>query len=302
VNSENIGPEQTTVAFIGLGIMGLPMARNLLGAGYSLRVYNRSRGSVDTLSGEGAVATGSPAEAADGADVIILMLPNSPDVDVVVRGNQGVMEAAGRGSILIDMSTISPVVTRELSVELAERGVRMLDAPVSGGEKGAVAGELTIMVGGEQEVFDRCVPLLEVMGGSVTLIGESGAGQVAKACNQIIVAGNIQAASEALTLARNSGVDPARVREALLGGFAGSKILEVHGQRIIDRTFEPGFKSVLHRKDLDIALEAGAAAGTSLQTTALIRELFGALIAHGDGALDHSALVKVTELLSAPPQ
>jgi 2-hydroxy-3-oxopropionate reductase len=223
-------------------------------------------------------------------------------VDVVVRGNQGVMEAAGRGSILIDMSTISPVVTRELSVELAERGVRMLDAPVSGGEKGAVAGELTIMVGGEQEVFDRCVPLLEVMGGSVTLIGESGAGQVAKACNQIIVAGNIQAASEALTLARNSGVDPARVREALLGGFAGSKILEVHGQRIIDRTFEPGFKSVLHRKDLDIALEAGAAAGTSLQTTALIRELFGALIAHGDGALDHSALVKVTELLSAPPQ
>ena len=297
--SSDIDPDQTTVAFIGLGIMGLPMARNLLGAGYSIRVHNRSRASVDTLAAEGAVATGSPAEAVDGADVVILMLSNSPAVEAVIRGEEGILERAASGTILIDMSTISPVVTRELSTVLADRGVQMLDAPVSGGEKGAVTGELTIMVGGDQEVFDRCVPLLTVMGGSVNLIGASGAGQIAKACNQIIVAGNIQAVSEALTLARNSGVDPARVREALLGGFAGSKILEVHGQRIIDRTFEPGAKSVLHRKDLDIALETGAAAGTALQTTALIRELFGALIAQGDGELDHSALVKVTELLSA---
>ena len=295
--SREITPDRTTVGFIGLGIMGLPMARNLLAEGYSLRVHNRSRGAVELLAKQGAVATDSPAEAAAGADVIILMLPNSPEVEAIVRGEDGILEGAQRGTILIDMSTISPVVTRELSTALTNSGIEMLDAPVSGGQKGAIAGELTIMVGGEQDVFDRCVPLLEVLGASVNRIGESGAGQVAKACNQVIVAGTVQAVSEALTLARNSGVDPERVRAALLGGFAGSKILEVHGQRIIDRAFEPGFKAILHRKDLDIALESGAAARTPLPTTALINQLFGALIARGGGEADHAALVQVTEAL-----
>jgi 2-hydroxy-3-oxopropionate reductase len=295
---------ETTVGFVGLGIMGLPMARNLLHAGYTLQAHNRSRSPVEELADQGARPVGSPAEAASGADVVICMLPDSPDVEEVVLGERGIAESIERDATLIDMSTISPITTRRIAESLARCDVRTLDAPVSGGEQGAIDGVLAIMVGGEQEVFDRWRPLLDVMGRSVKRIGEVGAGQVAKACNQIIVAGTIQAVSEAFTLAGRLGVDPVQVRDALLGGFAGSKIMEVHGQRIIDRAFQPGFKASLHHKDLGIALEVGAAAGVPLQTTALLRELLGVLIAHGAGDADHSALALVAERLSgqAPPE
>lgn len=294
-------PEETTVGFVGLGIMGLPMAGRLLQAGYTVQAHNRSQGPVQALAEQGARPVDSPAAAANGADVVICMLPNSPDVEQVVLGQNGIGGSIPRGATLIDMSTISPVTSRHIAQSLAARGVRTLDAPVSGGEQGAIDGALTIMVGGDREVFMLCEPLLQVMGNSVNHIGETGAGQVAKACNQIIVAGTIQAVSEALTLAARSGVDPGQVRNALLGGFAGSKILEVHGQRIIDRAFQPGFKAALHHKDLDIALETGATAGVSLQTTALLKELFTVLIAHGAGDADHSALALVVERLSGQP-
>lgn len=279
--------------------MGFPMASNLLKAGYNLRVHNRSRAAVDRLGLEGAVGAETPAEAASGAHVIILMLPDTPDVEVVILGRDGILEGAAEGTIVIDMSTISPVICRELADILARRGIDMLDAPVSGGQKGAMAGELTIMVGGDADVYEHCIPLLEVLGAAVSRIGDIGAGQVAKACNQIIVACTIQAVSEALTLARNAGVEPERVRSALLGGFAGSKVLNIHGQRIIDRAFEPGFRSFLHRKDLGIALATGASTDTVLPATALVNQLFGALIARGEGDADHAALVTVTESLSA---
>jgi 2-hydroxy-3-oxopropionate reductase len=298
LNTEQFRPGKSTIAFIGLGIMGLPMARNLMQAGFSLRVHNRSPKSVETLVAEGAFAASSPREAATGADAVILMLPNSPDVEAVLNGDHGVLAGARSGSVVIDMSTISPMVTRGIAQTLREHGIDMLDAPVSGGEKGAIAGALTIMVGGDAATFERSMPLLEVMGASVTLVGDSGSGQVAKACNQMIVAGNIQLVAEALTLARNSGVDPQKVRDALLGGFAGSKVLEVHGQRIIDRTFEPGFRSVLHQKDLSIALECGASARTPLPATAVVQQMLGALIATVGPDVDHSGLVQVTELMS----
>lgn len=296
-----VSAERTTVGFIGLGIMGRPMARNLLAAGYTVRAHNRSPEPVRELAEEGAQPAGSAAEAAEGADVVICMLPNSPDVEQVVLGEGGVAETIADDAVLIDMSSISPVTTKRIAAQLESRGVRALDAPVSGGEQGAIDGSLTIMVGGDRSAFEACRPLLEVMGSSVSHIGEAGAGQVAKACNQVIVAGAIQAVSEALTLAARSGVDPSGVRRALLGGFAGSKVLDVHGQRIIDRAFRPGFKVSLHRKDLDIALETGAAAGVPLQTTALVRELFGALIAQGAGEADHSALALLIEQLSGSP-
>ncbi len=298
-SGQHVSPSDTTVAFIGLGIMGLPMASNLLDAGYSLRVHNRSRSAVDRLKLQGAVGAETPADAASGADVVILMLPDSPEVEAVIRDEGGVLEGATQGAVVIDMSTISPDVTRNLSKYLAALGIDMLDAPVSGGQMGAATGELTIMVGGDAIVYDRCLPLLNVLGSSVNRIGDIGAGQVAKACNQIVVACTIQAVGEALTLALNSGVDPGRVRSALLGGFAGSKVLDVHGQRIIDRAFEPGFRASLHRKDLGIALAAGAISGTMLPTTALVAQLFEALLARGGAEADHSALVTVIEAWSS---
>jgi 2-hydroxy-3-oxopropionate reductase len=287
-----------TIGFIGLGIMGRPMARNLLRAGYGLVVHSRSRPPVDALVAEGALDGGSPRRVAEQSRVIITMLPDSPEVRQVVLGPDGVIEGIQRGAVLIDMSTISPLVTQEVAAALEARGAAMLDAPVSGGEKGAIEGTLSIMVGGPEQVIGQVRPILEAMGKNIVRIGEVGAGQVAKACNQIVVAVTIQAVSEALTLARKAGVDPARVREALLGGFAQSRILDAHGQRILDRNFQPGFTVRLHHKDLAIALATGRATGTPLLATGLVHEVLGALRAQGDEDLDHSAIARFVERLA----
>lgn len=298
MTTSRFDPAHTTIGFVGLGIMGEPMARNLVEAGYTVRVHNRSRAAVERLAGHGAVATGSPSEAALGADAVITVLPDAPDVEEVLFSTSGVAEGLDRSGVIIDMSTISPVAARRLAASLAERGLQLLDAPVSGGQQGAIDAVLTIMVGGDAEVIEACRPILERMGTTVTRIGEAGAGQVAKACNQIVVAGTIQAVAEALTLAQRSDVDPAAVRSALLGGAAASKILEVHGQRMLDGNFDPGFKSRLHHKDLGIALEAGETAGVPLMTTALVEQLLTSLTAQGHGDADHSALAWLVDQLS----
>ena len=301
VTVEGVRPGRTTIAFIGLGIMGRPMARNLLKAGYRLRVHNRSRGPVEELASLGAIPTSSPAEAASEADVVITMLPDSPDVQRVVMGPSGVHEGLRAGGVLIDMSTISPIVTRELAAWLAERGIAMLDAPVSGGERGAQEATLSIMVGGDEAVYRACLPILEALGRNIVYMGPSGAGQVTKACNQVVVGVTIQAVSEALVLAERAGVDPARVRQALLGGFAQSRILDLHGERILQGNFKPGFKVRLHRKDLGIALATGRAVGVPLLATALVSELLGALEARGRGEWDHAALATLARELAGTP-
>jgi 2-hydroxy-3-oxopropionate reductase len=278
------------VGFIGLGIMGKPMARNLMKAGYRLIVLNRSRGPVDELATDGAVPGSTPADVAAQSDVVITMLPDSPDVEAVALGSDGIAAGIREGALWIDMSTIAPATTKRVAEELAKKDVASLDAPVSGGEKGAVDAALSIMVGGSDAAFERAKPIFDALGKNIVHVGELGAGQVTKACNQIVVGVTIEAVAEALALAEASGVDAAKVRAALLGGFAQSKILEVHGQRMIDRTFNPGFKSKLHRKDLNIASEAGDANGLDLKAAKLVRERFDALIARGDGEKDHSAL------------
>jgi 2-hydroxy-3-oxopropionate reductase len=283
------------IGFIGLGIMGKPMARNLLKAGYALVVHNRSRAAVEELAAEGAQAASSPKEVAGQSDVVITMLPDSPDVEQVVLGPDGVVDGIRSGSLFVDMSTIAPGTARNVYDALKAKGVEALDAPVSGGEVGAKEGTLSIMVGGTQAAFQRAMPVFEVMGKNIVLIGEPGAGQVTKACNQIVVGVTIQAVSEALILARKSGVDPARVREALLGGFAQSRILDLHGQRIINRSFQPGFRVRLHRKDLAIALQTGREVSLPLMLTSQVAELMNALIARGDGDLDHSGLAHLLE-------
>lgn len=283
------------IGFIGLGIMGKPMARNLLKAGYSLVVHDLNRSAVEELAGEGAKAASSSKAVAEQCDVVITMLPDSPDVEQVVFGPEGVAEGIRAGMLFVDMSTIAPVTARKVYEALNAQGVEALDAPVSGGEVGAKAGALSIMVGGTEAAFQRARPIFEVMGKNIVLIGEPGAGQVTKACNQIVVGVTIQAVSEALILARKSGVDPAKVREALLGGFAQSRILELHGQRIIDRTFQPGFRVRLHRKDLAIALQTGREVSLPLMLTSQVAELMNALIARGDGDLDHSGLAHLLE-------
>ncbi|UCE53151.1 MAG: NAD-binding protein, partial [Desulfobacterales bacterium] len=239
----------------------------------------------------------SSKEVTEQSDVVITMLPDSPEVEKVVFGKDGVLEGVSSGMLFIDMSTIAPATARSVYETLKAKGVESLDAPVSGGEVGAKEGALSIMVGGTEDAFQRAMPIFEVMGKNIVLIGEPGAGQVTKACNQIVVGVTIQAVSEALILARNSGVDPARVREALLGGFAQSRILELHGQRIIDRTFQPGFRIRLHRKDLGIALQTGRELSLPLMTTSTVAELMNALIARGDGDLDHSGLALLLEQL-----
>jgi 2-hydroxy-3-oxopropionate reductase len=284
-------PEPERVAFIGLGIMGRPMARRLLGAGFPLTVHSRSPGPVDELVAEGASRAGSPAEAASGAGVVVTMLPDTPDVEHVVLGEEGVRAGAAAGSLVIDMSTIDPGAWRRIAVELAAAGVDALDAPVSGGERGAIDGTLSIMVGGEPAAFERARPLFEAMGANVVHVGPSGAGQVAKACNQLVVAATIEAVAEALLLAERSGVDAANVREALLGGFAGSRILEVHGQRMLDRAFEPGFRARLHRKDARIVLEAAVTTGTPIPSFEVVAAQLDRLVEDLDGGeLDHAAL------------
>ena len=286
------------VGFIGLGIMGKPMARNLIKAGYELVVYNRSRGAVDELAGEGAQAAGSPREEAAACDVTILMLPDSPQVEEVVAGPNGVFEGARPGSLIVDMSTISPVVTQQLAEAGRQRGLALLDAPVSGGDVGAIQGTLSIMVGGAAEDLERARPIFEVLGKTIVHVGGNGAGQVVKACNQIVVALTIEAVSEALVLGAKAGVDPAVIIQALSGGLAGNKVMEVRGPNFLTHNFKPGFKVDLHRKDLGIALAAGREYGVALPVTALVEQMLTVLHVKGRGGEDHSALLTVIEDLA----
>ena len=280
-----------TIGFIGLGRMGKPMARNLLAAGRRLVVHNRSREAVGELEAAGAMAAASPREVAAAAGAVITMLPDSPDVEAVLRGPDGVFAGAAKGTLLIDMSTISPVVARRLAQEARAIGCEMLDAPVSGGTAGARDAALSIMVGGSDAALARARPILEVLGKTITHVGGPGAGQVCKACNQIVVALTIEAVGEALVLARKAGVDPAKVREALLGGFAQSRILDVHGRRALERNFTAGFKARLQLKDLAIALEAGREYGAVMPATAVVADLYKSVCAAGDAEADHSVLM-----------
>jgi len=278
------------IGFIGLGIMGKPMARNLLAAGFPVTVHSRGQGPVDEVVAAGAVRADGPASVAAGSDITITMLPDTADVEQVLMGAGGVIQGASEGSLVIDMSSIDPEPTRTMGEALAAKGVAMLDAPVSGGEKGAIDAALSIMVGGDDAAFARATPVFEALGKSIVHVGPSGAGQVCKACNQLVVAATIEAVAEALLLAERSGVDAAKVREALLGGFAGSKILEVHGQRMLDRTFDPGFRIRLHRKDARVIEGAAAETATPIPSFAVVTEQLQKAVDAGDGDRDHSAL------------
>jgi 2-hydroxy-3-oxopropionate reductase len=288
------------IGFIGLGIMGKPMVRNLSKAGFKLTVHNRTRASAEQLAGEidDLAIVDSPAEVAAACNVIITMLPDSPDVEQVVFGENGLVDAMRPGSLLIDMSTIAPATSIRVNEELKARGASALDAPVSGGDKGAIAGTLSIMVGGSDADLQRAMPLFEAMGKTIVHLGGPGAGQIAKACNQIVVAINYAAVSEALVLAKRAGVDPAKVAQVLGGGLAASRVLEMRGATMIDRTFEPGFRVDLHRKDLGIALGTGRATGSPLPVTALVSQLYDSVAATGGGQLDHSALITIIERLA----
>jgi 2-hydroxy-3-oxopropionate reductase len=284
------------VGFIGLGIMGRPMAKNLMAAGYELVVHNRSPEKAEELAKEGnATAAGSPREVAEACDVVITMLPDSPDVEAVVAGENGILEGIGDGALLVDMSTISPVVTEELSEKVREKGASMLDAPVSGGDVGAIEGALSIMVGGSEEDFERVRPLFDVMGKVATNVGPTGAGQVVKACNQIVVALTIEAVSEALVLGSRGGVAPEKLVEALSGGLAGSAVMEAKKEKFFSHDFEPGFRIELHHKDLGIALAAGREYGVALPVTAIVDQMLEASKAKGRGDRDHSALLTLLE-------
>ena len=290
--------DKIKIGFIGLGLMGKPMARNLMRAGYSLTVHNRSRPPVEELAAEGAAPASTPREVAAASDVVITCVPDSPEVEEVILGPNGVIEAAHPGLIYIDMSTISPAFTRRLAARLAEVDIAMLDAPVSGGDIGAQQGTLSIMVGGPRETFDACLPIFQVMGKRITYVGESGAGQTAKAANQIIVAGTMAAMAEALVLTAKSGVDPARVIEAISGGAARCWALEVRAPQILRRDLGPGFKAQMQYKDLNIVADAGRAVRAPLPVTAVVRELYAAMLAAGRGDLDNSAIVTVLEDLA----
>jgi 2-hydroxy-3-oxopropionate reductase len=287
-----------TIGFIGLGIMGGPMADNLREADYELVVYNRTEEKADDFVEGGGEKASSPREVAEKSDVVITMLPDSPQVEEMVLGEDGVAEGLSEGKLYIDMSSIAPGTSRKVHEALQEKGVEAVDAPVSGGQPMAESGELAIMVGGSEDAVERARPILEVMGKAVTHIGSPGAGQVAKAANQVVVALTIQAVSEALTLARKSGVDAAKVREALLGGLAQSKILEVHGERMLEHEFDPGFKLSLHRKDLAIAQQAAREEGVPLLATAQAAEVMNALIASGHGDDDHAVMATFYEELA----
>jgi 2-hydroxy-3-oxopropionate reductase len=285
------------VGFIGLGIMGKPMSLNLIRGGHELYVYSRHGAPQDVVAA-GATACDSAMEVARKADTIITMVPDTPDVVAVLFGAKGVAEGLTPGKIVVDMSSISPVETKQLAQKINALGCQYLDAPVSGGEVGAKAASLTIMVGGPEDVFNKVKPLFELMGKNITLVGGNGDGQTCKVANQIIVALNIEAVGEALLFASRMGADPAKVRQALMGGFASSRILEVHGERMIKRTFDPGFRIELHQKDLNLALSVARQVGLSLPNTATAQELFNACAAHGGKAWDHSALVRALELLA----
>ena len=286
------------IGFIGTGIMGRHMARHLQDGGHELLFCPHRNPTPEELIAAGGTDCASNRELAELADVIITIVPDTPHVADVLIGKDGVVEGLGPGKLVIDMSSISPIETKAFAGEVEAAGAAYLDAPVSGGEVGAKAGTLTIMVGGRQASFERAMPLFELMGKNITLVGDIGAGQTCKVANQIIVALNIEAVSEALLFASKAGVDPARVREALMGGFANSKILEVHGERMIRRTFEPGFRIELHQKDLNLALSGARALGVSLPNTATAQELFNACAGQGWAPMDHSAMARALELLA----
>ncbi|WP_281173291.1 2-hydroxy-3-oxopropionate reductase [Thiomonas bhubaneswarensis] len=286
-----------TLGFIGLGIMGTPMAGHLLAAGHTLYVHSRST-VPQALLDAGARPCANGAEVARQADIIFTMVPDTPDVQKVLFGEDGVAQGLTPGKTVVDMSSIGPMETKEFARRINELGCEYLDAPVSGGEVGAKAASLTIMVGGKQETFDKVLPLFQCMGKNITLVGGNGDGQTCKVANQIIVALNIQAVAEALLFASKAGADPAKVRQALMGGFAASRILEVHGERMVKRTFQPGFRINLHQKDLNLALSGAKQLGVALPNTAMVQQLMSACAANGMDALDHSALCRAVELMS----
>jgi 2-hydroxy-3-oxopropionate reductase len=287
--------ERETVGFIGLGLMGKPMALNLIKAGFPLVVHSRSRGPVDALAQAGARVAGTPAEVARQATVVITMVPDSPDVELVLAGPNGVFEGVRPGTVLIDMSTISPVVTRRLAAQAASRGAALLDAPVSGGDIGAIQGTLSIMVGGDAAALERVRPILGAMGNPerVIHIGDSGAGQICKVCNQMAIGGALAAVSELMALATKAGVDPAKVRQALLGGFAASRVLEVHGERILKKNYTPGFRAGLYNKDLGIAMETARSLQVPVPVSSTVAQLVEAMMASGRGDDDYSGLAQV---------
>ncbi|MBU6217446.1 MAG: 2-hydroxy-3-oxopropionate reductase [Burkholderiaceae bacterium] len=289
--------QSLNLGFIGLGIMGAPMCGHLIAGGHKMFVTTRSK-VPETIAQTGATVCKSAHEVASRADIIFLMVPDTPDVERVLFGDQGVASGLTQGKVVVDMSSISPIATKEYAQKVNALGCEYLDAPVSGGEVGAKNAALTIMVGGSDTTFDRVKPLFELMGKNITLVGGNGDGQTAKVANQIIVALNIEAVSEALLFAAKAGADPAKVRQALMGGFAASRILEVHGERMINRTFNPGFRIELHQKDLNLALASARALGVSLPNTATAQELFNACSANGGKAWDHSAMVKALEKLA----
>ncbi|MEQ1773835.1 MAG: 2-hydroxy-3-oxopropionate reductase [Burkholderiales bacterium] len=298
----------SNIGFIGLGIMGKPMALNLIKGGHTLFLTSRS-GVAKELTDAGGKTCANAKEVAQKADVIITMVPDTPDVAKVLFGANGVAEGltntpagkAAAGKIVIDMSSISPMETKAYAKKINDLGCEYVDAPVSGGEVGAKAASLTIMIGASPATFDKVKPLFELMGKNITLVGGNGDGQTCKVCNQIIVALNIEAVSEALVFAAKAGADPAKVRQALMGGFAASRILEVHGERMIKRTFDPGFRIELHQKDLNLALQGARAMGVALPNTATAQEMFNACVAQGGAKWDHSAMVKALEIMANHP-
>ncbi|QWD82659.1 2-hydroxy-3-oxopropionate reductase [Polynucleobacter sp. MWH-S4W17] len=289
--------KQLKLGFVGLGIMGAPMASHLINAGHEVFINTRSK-VPEGLACSSAVQCASPQEVASTADIIFTMVPDTPDVERVLFGDNGIASGLSKGKIVVDMSSISPISTKEFAKKINALGCDYLDAPVSGGELGAKNATLSIMVGGDEGVFDKVKPVFELMGKNINLVGGNGDGQTAKVANQIIVALNIEAVAEALLFASKAGADPAKVRQALMGGFASSKILEVHGERMVKRTFDPGFRIELHQKDLNLALNSARALGVSLPNTATAQELFNSCAAHGGKAWDHSAMVRALEKLA----
>lgn len=286
------------IGFIGLGIMGKPMARNLLKAGHVLIIHNRSRAAVDELTREGSRPMNNAKDVAEHSDIVVTMLPDSPDVELVYVSEQGIFAGAKSGSLLVDMSSISPVVARKLAAEAERRGCDMLDAPVSGGEAGAIGATLSIMIGGKASAVERAMPLFQTLGKNIVHVGDAGAGQVTKAANQMVVGTTIAIVAEALVLAKKAGADPAKVRQALLGGFAQSKILEAHGQKMLERNFNPGFRIRLHEKDMKIALATGSEYGVPLMVSGVVAQMMTAMKGMALADLDHSALVKLIEELA----
>ena len=290
--------DKPTIGFIGLGIMGRPMALNVLKAGFALIVYDLVPAAIQTLQTAGAEVAASPQVLAAACDIVLLCLPDSPDVQAALTGEQGVFAGVRPGQIIVDMSTISPVVARTLAEAATRLGATLLDAPVSGGETGARDGALSIMVGGDAEALAQVMPVLQAMGKRILHMGEAGAGQVTKACNQAVIAVTMLGVAEALVMAAKAGVDPAQVRQALLGGAAASRVLELHGERFLEHNFTPGFRTRLHAKDLHIALEASRIYGAPLPATALVQQFFTALLARGGADQDHTLLVTLLEELA----